>query len=255
MTDEAVRTRRPPPPFRQVSLIQREYLTPHLLRLRLAGDDLAGFDVADPAASVRLLIGDGSNRLTIPTWTGNEFLYDDGSRPIIRTFTPRRWDPELRHLDLDVVIHSEGAVSRWAQGAALGAPAAVSGPGRGYRVDPDATAYLLAGDETAVPAISQLLEVIPPTSEVSVIVEINAADARMRLTDRRDVDETWAVRTDSQRPGDALIDAVRAHAIAEQTKVWAAGEAAAMFQIRKHLFEGLGMPRSDATVRGYWKVR
>jgi len=139
--------------------------------------------------------------------------------------------------------------------AASGPPPAVSGPGPGYRGHPDATAYLLAGDETAVPAISQLLEVIPPTSEVSVIVEINAADARMRLTDRRDVDETWVVRTADQRPGDALIDAVRAHAIAEQTKVWAAGEAAAMFQIRKHLFEGLGMPRSDATVRGYWKVR
>ena len=255
MTDEAVRTRRPPPPFRQVSLIQSQYLTPHLLRLRLAGDDLAGFDAADPAASVRLLIGDGSNRLTIPTWTGNEFLYDDGSRPIIRTFTPRRWDPELLHLDLDVVIHADGAVSRWAQGAALGAHAAVSGPGRGYRVDPDATAYLLAGDETSMPAISQLLEVIPPTSEVSVIIEINAADARMRLTDRRDLDETWVVRTADQPPGDALVHAVEDSAIGGGTKVWAAGEAAAMFQIRKYLFDQLGTPRTDVTVRGYWKLR
>jgi NADPH-dependent ferric siderophore reductase len=35
--------------------------------------------------------------------------------------------------------------------------------------------------------------------------------------------------------------------------VWAAGEAAAMQRIRRHLFEHLGVPRSHAVVRGYWK--
>jgi NADPH-dependent ferric siderophore reductase len=31
------------------------------------------------------------------------------------------------------------------------------------------------------------------------------------------------------------------------------GEAAAMQRIRRHLFEDRGLPRSQASVRGYWK--
>jgi len=35
--------------------------------------------------------------------------------------------------------------------------------------------------------------------------------------------------------------------------VWVAGEAAAVQRIRRALFEERGVPRSRATVRGYWK--
>jgi NADPH-dependent ferric siderophore reductase len=35
--------------------------------------------------------------------------------------------------------------------------------------------------------------------------------------------------------------------------VWAAGEAAAMQRLRRHLFDERGVPRSAAVVRGYWK--
>jgi NADPH-dependent ferric siderophore reductase len=35
--------------------------------------------------------------------------------------------------------------------------------------------------------------------------------------------------------------------------VWAAGEAAAMQRIRKHLFDERNAPRDHTTVRGYWK--
>jgi NADPH-dependent ferric siderophore reductase len=35
--------------------------------------------------------------------------------------------------------------------------------------------------------------------------------------------------------------------------VWAAGEAAAMQRIRRHLFDEREVPRAQATVRGYWK--
>lgn len=204
---------------------------------------------------MRLLVGDPSCPLTLPDWAGNEFLYDDGTRPIIRTFTPRRWDAEGLTLDLDVVLHPHGSVSGWAETVDLGAPAAISGPGRGYVVDENAARFLLAGDETAVPAIVQLLESIPRSADVDVIVEVTAPDARLGLTDRRDVSETWVVRPDDQPPGESLIETVRTTPIGPGTKVWAAGEAAAMFQIRKHLFDEAGLSRSDVTVRGYWKLR
>jgi NADPH-dependent ferric siderophore reductase len=46
---------------------------------------------------------------------------------------------------------------------------------------------------------------------------------------------------------------VRGATLVPGTRVWAAGEAAAMQAIRRHLFEERQLPRARATVRGYWK--
>ena len=69
----------------------------------------------------------------MPAWNGNEFLLPDGRRPAIRTFTPRRVDPEALELDLEIVVHGGGVGVRVGGGGRRPAtPAAISGPGRGY---------------------------------------------------------------------------------------------------------------------------
>ena len=50
-----------------------------------------------------------------------------------------------------------------------------------------------------------------------------------------------------------LVSAVTGADIDHDTLVWAAGEAAAMQRIRKHLFDERGLARASAVVRGYWK--
>ncbi len=100
----------------------------------------------------------------LPTWNGNEFLLPDGTRPALRTLTPRRFRDDPPELDVEVVLHGDGPLSTWAETVEPGAVAALSGTGRGYTIDPSAEHYLLAGDETALPAISVLLEALPPTS-------------------------------------------------------------------------------------------
>ncbi|MGH9289766.1 MAG: siderophore-interacting protein, partial [Acidimicrobiales bacterium] len=139
-----------------------ERLSPRLVCVTFAGPDLEGLTVEHPAASVRLLLpSPGTHELVTPSWNGNEFLLPSGRRPTIRTFTPRRVDPGALELDVEIVTHAAGVASEWARAAEPGNPAAGSGPGRGYTIHRDAPAFLLAGDETAIPAISQLLEVLP----------------------------------------------------------------------------------------------
>ena len=60
---------------------------------------------------------------------------------------------------------------------------------------------------------------------------------------------------DRARKSDALDAAIVQclEAVADTTHIWAAGEASAMHAIRTHLFKELGLDRSVATVRGYWK--
>lgn len=253
-TGAAAWTRREPPRFRLVTVLRVEEVTPWMLRVTFTGADLAGLVVDRPAASVRLLVpSPGTSELVIPTWNGNEFLLSGGERPVIRTFTPVRVDPEAQELDLDIVVHQGGLVSTWAAGAGRGDPAAVSGPGRGYEIDRGAAAFWLVGDETALPAIGQLLEALPHTAPVEVVVEVAHADARPALPHHPRATVRWLLLPDGARAGDALADAVVAADLEPGTHVWVAGEAAAVQRIRRHLFGERGLPRAHATVRGYWK--
>ena len=149
-----------------------------MTRITLGGSALAGFAIPEPAASVRVLLpSPGSAQLVLPAWNGNEFLLADGRRPVIRTFTPRRFNDERLELDVEIVLHGSGAASEWADRAQPGDGVAISGPGRGYTIDAAAPSFLLGGDETAMPAIAQLLEVLPAVATVDVHIEVAAADA------------------------------------------------------------------------------
>ena len=223
-----------------------------MVRTVLAGPELDGFEVGEPAASVRLLLPT-TNALVIPEWNGNEFLFGDGSRPKIRTFTPRYF--EANQLTLDVVIHEGGAVSEWLGSAVPGAWLAVSGPGRGYKIDYDAPAFLLAGDETAIPAISQLLEVLPSATPVQVIVEVAHEGDFPSLPTHPMAEIRRLRRTGPAAPGEALVPAIEAADLERGVRIWCAGEAAAMHRVRNLLFKERQLLRSQATVRGYWKAR
>jgi NADPH-dependent ferric siderophore reductase len=247
--------RREPPPFRMVTLLHKKQLSDRMIRVTLTGEDLRGLEVDEPAASVRLLLPPpGQTELVMPRWNGNEFLMEDGSRPAIRTFTPRRLDQAGLQLDIDMVIHDGGLASEWATSAAVGYPAAVSGPGRGFRASGDVPAFVLGGDETAIPAISQLLETIDPIKAIQVHVEIAVRQARLSLPGHPQATVDWHVLGPEAPPGRALVAALEHAEFPADAHIWCAGEAASMHAIRNHLFKERGLPRSQATVRGYWKA-
>lgn len=259
VTDAPIR--REPPAFRPVVVARVADRTPRLRRVTLTGPALDGFDIGLPGSSLRLLPPlPGRSEPEIPSWTGNEFLAADRSRPPIRTLTPLRFDPETNELDVDVVLHGEGPLSTWAGQATPGAEVAVAGTGRGYAIDPKASAYLLAGDESALPAISLLLPALPATAEITVVVEIAdpAGELALGAPEGSAEDPTihWVVNR-SDDPGSALVAAVTTwlspERVGADTRVWVAGEAASVQRIRRFAFEDRAMSRSKATIRGYWK--
>ena len=249
-----LRTRREAAPFRRVTVRAVTPLTPRMLRLTLGGSELEGLPVGLPTGNVRVLLPpEGSAAVVLPTWNGNEFRFADGSRPVIRSYTPRRFDPSGPELDVDVVVHPQGAVSAWAAAARPGAEVAVSGTGRGYAIAPDARRFFLGGDEAAIPAIGVLLEVLPADAEVQVSVEVAVPEARLALPAHPGAEVRWVDLPRGAAPGDALHAAVAAADLDDGTRVWVAGEAAGVHRIRRHLFEDRGVARSSTWVRGYWK--
>jgi len=240
--------------YSDVAVVSSEPRTPRLQRVIVSGDELDDFVISEPASSLRVVVPWASEDFEVPEWTGNEFLLADGRRPALRTFTPVAFDPATKQLTLDIVKHDHGTISQWAQTARVGDRCAVSGPGKGEQIDLAASRYILLGDETALPAIEQLLAALPQSIEVEVHLEITDESARLDLAAGANTSITWRVAEPGTAPDSTLLEAITASAIDADTRVWAAGEAAAVQAIRKYLFNELGMPRHHTTVRGYWKV-
>ena len=247
-----IRARRPPPALRRGTVTAASLRTPRLRRVTVAGPELVGLEPAQPAASVRLLLPH-HGELVLPQWNGNEYLHDGGTRPHLRTLTPLRIDPQAGEVDLDIVLHGSGPLATWAVDAAVGDEVAVSGTGRGYDIEAGAPAFLLAGDESALPAIGTILAALPEGAAGEVHVELGEATGRLELPRPSGMTVTWHTLPPDDAPGAALVRAVTATTVPDGSRVWVAGEAAAVQSIRRHLFEALGLERKRCTVRGYWK--
>jgi NADPH-dependent ferric siderophore reductase len=244
--------RRPAPRIVEVRSV--EWLTTHFVRVTVGSNAMAGFALAGPACHVKIFLpAPGDDEPNLPVWgpDGPSFP-DDTARPTVRTYTPRRFHPATNELDLELVVHGEGPASAWASSAQPGDRLAVAGPGRHYEIDQACGHYLLAGDDTAIPAIGTLLEALPPTAAVTVVVETSHPDATPELASHPGADVSWFAQAGA--PGDALAGALAALALDPGTRVWAACEAAAVRRIRHHLLDGQRLPVDQVVTRGYWKI-
>ncbi len=99
-----------------------------------------------------------------------------------------------------------------------------------------------------------LLEALPEAATVDVIVEIASTDGRVGLPPHPGATVRFVELAPAADPGSAMLTALVADPANQPDRIWAAGEAAGVQRIRRHLFDELGISRSRATVRGYWKL-
>ena len=139
-------------------------ITPRMVRVTLAGDELAGFGGEGPDRRIKMFFPvEGQDRPAVPRATSGGPLWPAGEpRPTIRTYTVRRFDAAAGELDVDFVLHEgHGPAAAWARDARPGAWVGVSEPGGRYVVDPEAEFHLVIGDESALPAVATVLEALP----------------------------------------------------------------------------------------------
>jgi NADPH-dependent ferric siderophore reductase len=175
--------------------------------------------------------------------------------PAIRTYTALFPDVERGTLAIDFVVHGdEGVAGPWAAAAVPGDRLLANGPGGGYTPDPAADWHLLAGDESALPAITAALAVLPADAVVRVVAEVESPAHEVDLPLPKDARVTFVHRGGS---GDAgrLLAAVRAvDWLPGQVHAFVHGEAAeVMHGIRPHLFGERGLSRDQVSISGYWR--
>lgn len=260
-SDLAVVRVRHPLKLRLLRVTRVEAVTPHLRRITLGGDDLADFVSASFDDHVKLFFpAPGQDRPTMPALGPNGAVFaDDAPRPVVRDFTPRRFDPDARELELEFALHDAGPATAWARQAQVGHYLGVGGP-RGSRVVPlGFDWHVLIGDDTALPAIARRLQELPATARAIVVVEVQDASARIDFVTSAALDVQWCYRSGSDPNGDPpLLRAVRELPWLRSERqgtgyVWAAGESNAIRAVRQHLLTERGIDKSRLHASGYWK--
>ena len=211
-------------------LLRRDVISPHLLRLTLAGDGLAAFESTG--------IPDEWVGLIVP----GQFQS--------RYYTVRSWDG--CELVLDVVVHEVGLVTEWATRDCVGDRVTVTEPRGSFAMPGDAEWLLLVGDLTAMPAMARIAETNLASRkpvEARIWAEV-PDDLAGYLPDGPDV--TWL---EPPGPGQSALAAV-VESIdwpAGDGYFWMAGESAQMRAIRKHLMRERRLPSAAYDVMGYWR--
>ncbi|GAA2712792.1 MULTISPECIES: siderophore-interacting protein [Streptomyces] len=237
-------------------VVRTERLTPHMVRVVLGGEGLAGFGAgAYTDHYVKLLFPVPG--VAYPEPLDMEAVRRDFPRdqwPRTRTYTVRSFDHAARELVIDFVVHGdEGLAGPWALRARPGEEVLFLGPGGAYAPDPAADWHLLAGDESALPAIAATLERMPAGARVRALVEVADATEEQPLDLPDGIAVTWLHR-DGAPVGEALVRAVRAMDFpAGDAHVFVHGEAGFVKELRRHLRMERGVPRERLSISGYWR--
>ncbi|MGV9559827.1 siderophore-interacting protein [Streptomyces sp. NPDC003522] len=251
----AERPARKPRKPHSAQVVRTERLTPHMQRVVLGGEGLAEFTAGTCTDHyVKLLFGPAG--VTYPEPFDLERIRAEFPReqwPVTRTYTVRHWDTEHRELTLDFVLHGdEGLAGPWAARVRPGETVRFLGPGGAYAPDPAADWHLLAGDESALPAIAAALESLPAGAVAHAFIEVSGPEEEQKIDS--DVEVVWLHR--GERPvGERLVAAVRALELpAGRLHAFVHGEATFVKELRKLLRVELQVPREDLSVSGYWRL-
>ncbi|WP_405944932.1 siderophore-interacting protein [Streptomyces sp. NBC_00932] len=245
------------PQAHEAQVVRTERITPHMVRLVLAGEGLDAFDAAEFTDHyIKVLFA--PEGVSYPEPFDMARIREEFPReqwPVTRTYTVRSWDPALGELVVDFVVHgTEGLAGPWAAAARPGDTMRFLGPGGGYAPDPAAGWHLLAGDESALPAIAAAVERMPEGAVVHAFVEVSGPAEEQKIAAPDGVGVHWLHRGD--RPaGEALIDAVKALDFPSgEVSAFVHGEAGCVKELRRHLRLDRGIPRDQLSISGYWRL-
>jgi NADPH-dependent ferric siderophore reductase len=255
-------------PVHTFEVVRTEQLTSHMVRVVLGGN---GFDTFTPSdftdSYVKLVfVADDVDVAALPQPLTLDSFADlpAAKKPVVRTITVRRADAAAREIDVDIAVHGDhGAAGPWAATAQPGQPMYLMGPSGAYSPDPAADWYLLAGDETALPAISVALESLPANAIGRVFIEISEPEDEVPLTAPDGVQINWLYRggradlVGEDRAGDnaPLVEAVKtALWLPGQVHAFIHGEAqAVMHNLRPYIRKERGVEAKWASISGYWR--
>lgn len=275
------------------------------MRIKLLLPPAGGSALTEEIASMR------PQAMTSPAeqvgWYKRWLSIDPDTRGYMRTYTVRAFR-EAGHrdnvgltaeLDIDFVMHGHmvdgklhgGPATEFGDQAEVGDQLLLLGPNKflndstygGIEFRPgDASRILLAGDETAAPAICAILESLPSHVTGHALIEVPETTDILGASTRSGVSVQWLTRGTSEHgqllrstleqvvaipaagvvdtnaePEDIDIDSQILWETGQANKApfyaWVAGEAATVKEMRRYLVREAGLDRKQVAFMGYWR--
>jgi NADPH-dependent ferric siderophore reductase len=246
---------RPARPQAVLSVLRREWLSPHAVRITAGGpgfdalrmneftDKYAKIIFADPALGLRPPYDLAALRDSLPP----------DQQPVTRTYTLRRADAQRQQVAIDFVVHGDkGIAAPWAAHTEPGDILTLSGAGGAYRPDAGRDWHLFVGDESALPAICSALESLPADARGLAYLETSDPGEYLDATPPPGLDVTWLHRPEPGSEPRLLADAVLAGPwLSGRADVFAHGERESMKAVRAALKGRLG-EGDQLSLSGYW---
>jgi NADPH-dependent ferric siderophore reductase len=241
---------------RRATVLAVERPAAGVVRVTLGGPDFGDFESTGPADHIRLFFPDDASgvfRAPTPAADGDGIVRPDGPT-IHRDYTPLNpvGDGERGSVQADFMDHENpGPATRWAQTTTIGDEIVVVGP-RGSKAAPrDLDGFLAIVDETALPSLTRWLADLPSGIPVTLVVS-TPRDAAWVLgyLDRAADDVTLHLVP----PAESVAARVAGlGGIDGGTYVFAAGEAGALAEVRRHLLGERGLLPEQVAISGYWR--
>lgn len=251
--------RRPRRPQIVLQVLERLQLSPHMVRIVAGGPGIEEVEENGKTdAYSKILFPHPDTDLTPPyDMEALRAELPTELMPSTRTYTVRRFDLAAGCIWIDFVTHGdEGIAGPWADRARPSDAVVLQGIGGSYSPDPEADWHLLAGDDSALPAIASALEAMPREARGAALIEVGDARDHLDIDAPHGVDVRWLHRGD-QKPGTTtlLVDAVRETAWQDgAVQVFAHGERGAMKSLRPYFTAERGLERSQLSLSAYWAL-
>jgi len=244
-------------PQTNLTVLRREELSPHMVRIVAGGEGFSSFvnnDYVDRYVKIAFPQADVEYPLPLDLWAIRESMPRE-QWPYARTYTVRWVNEAARELAIDFVIHGdEGLAGPWAAKAQPGDSLVFTGPGGGYNPDSAADWHLFAGDEAALPAIAAAIESLPPEASGLAFLEVDSDAEVQDITAPAGLRIHWLPRNGIPAgSSELLVSAVRdAEWPGGRVQVFAHGERGYMKSLREVFFRERGLERGQVSLSGYW---
>ena len=253
----SARHQRPVRPQIVLEVKERVQLSPHLVRIVAHGPAISEVDAGGHTDAYSKMLFRQPGSEIAPPYDLDALRDELGPDlvPSTRTYTVRRVDHEAGELWIDFVVHgTEGVAGPWADSAQPGDPVVLRGIGGGYAPDPSADWHLLAGDESAIPAIASALEAMPADAVGHCFIEVGGEADVLNLAAPSGISVTWLFRgAEEAGTSSVLVDAVRATEWRPgRVQVFVHGERGAMKALRPYFTDERGLERAQLSLSPYW---
>lgn len=250
--------RRTPP--RMIEVLRVRAISPGLTRIVFGGAGLADFGPGWPAAHIKLFFPRAHQTLPrLPTLdaNGRPVWPEAGESPAVRTYSLRRHDPARQTIEVDFVNHeAHGPAAAWASRARPGMHIGLAGPGGPRPMLRPADWYLLAGDLSALPAISAMLEALDQAACGFVFIQLESDRDKQPLRRPDGMRVTWLVRNGSDSAATDLVRTIEHSIFPDGTpQIWLAGENSQVLALRDGLLARYQDARRTMYAVPYWKQR